>query len=178
MNQKGDSAEQRAGDRRTEQLKEAWDLGIQGHYHAALEVLNDLLKEKPMDVGALRLKGNLLELKEMDLLENSGKKLMSSNDYRAARRCYERILEVDPDNVKARIDLGDHYRNLGANDKALEYYGAAARVLQQSHSAPTWKEDVEQLLAGVGLLAKHERLAPEASLVEAWCREVLARTAM
>ena len=173
MNKKHHTAEQGAADDRTERLKEAWGLGIQGYYAAALEILEDLLKKIPTDVGSLRLKGNLLELKEMDRLEYSGKKLTTSADYLAARSCYERILEIDPGNVKARIDLGDHYRVLEANDKALGYYKEAAKVLQQMPAGETWKGEVQELLDRVALLKKHDRLAPEASSIEAWCRQAL-----
>jgi tetratricopeptide (TPR) repeat protein len=158
---------------RSKRLEEAWGLGIQGYYDAALELLEDLLKENSLDVRALRLKGNVLELKEMDRLEYGGKKLVSSADYLAARECYEKILDLEPGYVKAYIDLGDHYRNLDANDKALEYYREAVRVLEQAPRDETWKEDVEELLQAVALLTKHDRLAAEASLLEAWCKQSL-----
>ncbi len=168
------------GSTRAERLEEAWGLGIQGYYDAALEILEDLLGKNPIDLGSLRLKGNLLELKEMDRLEYSGKKLVSSDDYLAARKCYEKILEVDPLNLKALIDLGDHYRNLDANDRALEYYTEATRAAKslqvQTSDEPAWKEDVEELCKAVGLLTKHDRLAREACSIEAWCAQVLGTT--
>ena len=128
---------QPAADSRSERRAEAWGLAIQGYYDAALEILEDLLKEIPLDVISLRLKGNVLELKEMHRLECSGRKLTSSPDYLAARVCYEMILTVDPENVRARIDLGDHYRNLDANEKALEYYSEAMIALQRPSPAPS-----------------------------------------
>jgi len=176
VNKKHNTTEQGAADNRKERLEEAWGLGIQGYYDAALEILEGLLKKTPADVGSLRLKGNLLELKEMDRLEYSGKKLTTSADYLAARPCYEKILEIDPGNVKTRIDLGDHYRVLEANDKALGYYREAAKVLQQTPTGETWKEEVQELLDRVALLKKHDRLAPEASSLEAWCRQALGVT--
>jgi tetratricopeptide (TPR) repeat protein len=176
VNRERDSIGQQADDSRSERRGKAWELGIQGHYDAALEILDDLLKEKPLDVVSLRLKGNLLELKEMDLLEFSGRRLASSPDYLAARACYEGILEIDPRNVRARIDLGDHYRNLDANDKAIEWYSEAARALQQTPKGETWKDDVEELLNAVVLLTKHERLGEQAKLLESWCREALGAT--
>jgi len=173
VNTKHDSTEQQPADNRTDRLEEAWGLGIQGYYDAGLEIIEDLLRKMPADVGSLRLKGNLLELKAMDLLENSGRKLITSADYLAARPCYERILELEPGNVKARIDLGDHYRVLEANDKALEYYKDAARTLQLTPNGDTWKEDVQELLERVMLLAKYDRLAPEAKSLEVWCKQAL-----
>ena len=87
--------------------------------------------------------------------------------------CYKKILEVDPGYVKAYIDLGDHYRNLDANDRALQYYQEAVRVLQQVPRDETWKEDAEELGKAVALLKKHDRLVGETSLIEAWCEEAL-----
>lgn len=173
MNKESDSTGQRKGGSRPERRAEAWGLGIQGYYDAALKILEDLLKEDPFDVVSLRSKGNLLELKEMDLLEYSGRRLVSSPDYLAARGCYEKILDIEPGYVKAYIDLGDHYRNLDANDKALEYYKEAVKVLQQAPKDEGWKEDVEEVLKAVELLTKHDRLAAEASSLEAWCKQSL-----
>jgi tetratricopeptide (TPR) repeat protein len=167
---------QRGATSRTDRLEEAWGLGVQGYYDAALEILECLLKENSLDTGSLRLKGNLLELKEMDLLEHSGKKLASSADYLAARECYEKVLQVDPGNVKANIDLGDHYRNLDANDRALEYYAKAVKLLQQIPKDKTWKEDLKELGKAIALLTKHDRLASEARSLEAWCTQEIDRS--
>ncbi len=173
MNKESNSTGQRNRGSRPERREEAWGLGIQGYYDAALQILEDLLKEDPFDVVSLRLKGNFLELKEMDLLEYSVKKLISSADYLAARKCYETILKADPGNVKAHIDLGDHYRNLDANDKSLEYYREAVRLLQQKPKDEDWKEDVEEVAKSVALFTKHDRLGAEAGSLEAWCRRSL-----
>lgn len=158
---------------RTQRLEEAWGLGIQGYYDAALEILEGLLKTDSLDTGALRLKGNLLELKETDLLEHSAKKLISSADYLAARKCYEKVLEVDPGNVKARVDLGDHYRSLDANDRALDYYKQAMEALQRTPRDETWKEDVQELAEALADLTKHDRLALKAKSLKEWCTHAL-----
>ena len=159
---------------RAERIGDAQSLGLQGYYDAAFEILDDLLNEVSTDVVSLRMKGNLLELKAFELMEYSAKKLTSSADYLAARKCYEKILEVDSRNVKARIDLGDHYRNLDANDKAIEYYREAVRAIEQAPKDETWKEDVEELLKAVALLTKHDRVAQEARSIEAWCSQALS----
>ena len=59
---------------------------------AALDILGGLLADDAGDLAALRLRGNVLELKAMDLFEHSYRKLTSSPDYMAARQCYEAIL--------------------------------------------------------------------------------------
>ena len=99
-------------------------------------------------------------------MEFSDRKLISSADFVAARACYLRILEIEPGNVKAHIDLGDHYRNLDANDKALEYYREAVKLLQQTPQDETWKEDVEELGKAIALLKKHDRLTTDATSLE------------
>ena len=108
----------------------------------------------------------------MDRMEYSAKKLVTSSDYLAARACYEKILEIDPQNAKAHIDLGDHYRNLDANDKALGYYSEAMNVLRQGQRRhDEWAQDVQELGKAVALLKVHDRLETEASAIETWCRQ-------
>jgi tetratricopeptide (TPR) repeat protein len=164
-------------DDRTDHLTEAQTIGLQGYYDAAFEILEDLLSKNSADIAALRLKGNLLELKAMELLEINRKKFTTSADYLAARQCYERILGLDPENVRAHIDLGDHYGNLDANDKALKYYKEAARLLQKAPQDEAWKEDVEELGNAVALLTKHDRLVAEANSLKVWCNQALRATA-
>ena len=157
----------------TNRRAEAWELGLQRRYDDALRILDGLLRTVPNDLPTLRMKGNLLELKAMDLLENSSKRLTSSADYMTARQCYEAILRIDKQNVRVLIDLGDHYRTLDAKDKAIEYYRGAANALQKAPTESSRKEDVEELLESVALLTKYDRVAEEARSIEVWCIEQL-----
>ena len=158
---------------RKERLADAQGLCLQGYYDEALGILRDVLGESPADIGALRLRGNVLELKAMDLFEHSGRKLTTSPDFLAARKCYEKILELEPENSKAKIDLGDHYRNLGAIDKALAYYQQAGAVLQAARVDADWKDDIDELLRAVSDLAKKEHVAMKAKELESMCRDLL-----
>lgn len=162
---------------RKDRLTEAQGLGLQGYYESALEMLEELLRENPSDLESLRMKGNLLELKALEIRETGRQKLTTSADYLTARKCYEKILEVNPRDAGAHIDLGDHYRNLDANDKALDHYKEAESALQRISVGTAWKEDVVQLLDGVVQLTKHDRLEQEARSVEAWCRQALKTSA-
>ena len=156
-----------------ERRGDAWELGLQGSYDAALDILNELLSQDPNSIVSLRMKGNLLELKALDMTEKTAKKLSSSTDYLAARRCYDQILQLDPSNLAARLDLGDHFKNLGANDRALEYYAAAAAELKRREKDSDWEQNVSDLLDGitqVGANAKRSDLARE---IDKWCRQVL-----
>ena len=159
----------------TSRRGEAWELGLAGEYEEALEILDDILRANPPDFATLRLKGNLLELKAMALLENSGKSLQTSADYVAARDCYETILKHNPQDIAAHIDLGDHFRNLSANDKALEHYKDAARCLEFATDVATRTQDLQQLLEGVSLLTKHDRVRKAATELESWCKEEALR---
>lgn len=164
-------------DSRRQQLEDAWDLGVQGNYDEALAILGGRVAIDPNDVGVLRLMGNLLELKELDRLEYSSRRLASSSDYIKARSCYESILRIDPHNVMARIDLGDHFKNLDAHDQALEWYRAAVRELTEvTDRDEDWLEEVQELENALALLKNHDRLGREASDLEIWCRD--ARTSM
>ena len=153
---------------------EAWELGLQGDYNAALELIDDLLVESPSDLVALRMKGNLLELKTLDLMESGGKKLASSRDYLAARDCYEQVLRLDPRNATALIDLGDHYKNLDAYDKALSYFEQAANVLGEDNSRSSWNEEVQELLERSSELAER-RKTPAAVKLQVACQKMLDR---
>lgn len=157
----------------TDQRGESWELGLQGYYDAAFELLEKILRRAPTDLVTLRMKGNLLELKSLDLMESSSKKLLSSEDYLLARKCYEQILVIDPHNIVALMDLGDHYKNLGANDKALAYYHQAADILEEGESCPSRREHVRELLRRSDELAKIDRVQSAACRLEAQCRRIL-----
>jgi tetratricopeptide (TPR) repeat protein len=156
---------------RGELREEAWGLSLQGYYDAALDILGSLLADDAGDIAALRLRGNVLELKAMDLFGHSYKKLTSSPDYMAARQCYERILELDPGNVRALIDLGDHFRNLEAYDRSIGYYRRAQEGLRLNRTGADWKDDIDELMKAAVLLTKVERTAKDAKEMEAWCKQ-------
>lgn len=155
---------------RGELREEAWGLSLQGHYDAALDILGGLLADDAGDLAALRLRGNVLELKAMDLFEHSYRKLTSSPDYMAARQCYEAILKLDPGNIRALIDLGDHFRNLEAYDQSIGYYRRAQEGLQLKRTSVDWKDNINELMKAAVLLTKVERTVEDAREIEAWCK--------
>lgn len=140
--------------RRVQMLEEARGLSLGGNYDEALKSVDTLLQERGSDVEALRLRGNVLELKALDFNEYSSKKLMTSRDYLDARRCYEQVLAQDPENTIALIDLGDHYKNLDAYDKALDYYAQATGLLEAGVSRLSWQEEIQEILERVAELPK------------------------
>ena len=96
----------------------------------------------PDDVQALRLKGNILEMRALDRAQHTTDKLLRSRDYVAARACYESILAIDKDNTLALIDMGDHFRNLGALEQALSYYEQAIDRLSKGRFSWSRREEV------------------------------------
>lgn len=131
--------------KRINTLESARRLSLGGSYEAALQEIDQLLETGRADLEALRLKGNILELKALDANEQSSKKLMTSADYLEARKCYEEILVKDPSNTMALTDLGDHFKNLGAYDKAFDYYAQAWNFLKRSEGQAAWLDEVEEL---------------------------------
>jgi tetratricopeptide (TPR) repeat protein len=142
------------------------DTAIEGDCDTALAELQNLLKATPEDIQALRLKGNVLEMRALDRAQYSSQKLVRSRDYIDARLCYEKILALDPDNTLALIDLGDHYRHLGAFGKATTFYERAIVLLSKGKSSWSRRDEAEevfertiQLYRELGKDADAERLA-------------------
>jgi tetratricopeptide (TPR) repeat protein len=131
----------------TEALEDARVFSLQGDYEAALRVVNDVLQNAPGCVDALRLKGNVLELKAFDESEHSSKPLALCADYIAARECYEAILSEHPENVLAHLDLADHFKNLDAFDKALQLYASALTALQATSVVVEQFEEIAERLS-------------------------------
>lgn len=152
---------------------EAWELGLNGDYKSALAIIEQLLVESPTDLVALRMKGNLLELQTLDILEYSSRKLITSREYLAARKCYEQILNIDPQNTLALIDLGDHYKNLDAYDRAFSYYEQAISLLASTRKNPTLTEEIENLLGTFLDLSRNKETAERARDLKVTCEKLL-----
>lgn len=141
---------------------------MEGRYADALRAISEFLGENPSDLEAKRLLANTLELKVLDRAQYRAEKLMRSAEYARARRCYEEILEADPTNTLALIDLGDHFGNLGAYDKARSYYEQAISVLRQGEFEVSWVDELNEvfdryidLSRQVGLVDEQKRLQRE-----------------
>lgn len=154
-------------ERRLQQLEQARALSMECCYDAALDLVEKLLVKHAGDVEALRLKGNILEQKGLDLNEYTMKKLTKSHDYLLARECYERVLRVDPKNTVALIDLGDHYKNLDAYDKAFSFYEQAIDLLRSGESRICQKDEVEELLSTCLDLGRQRQTAERARRLKA-----------
>ena len=160
-------------EQRLQQLEQARALSTDCYYDAALDVVEKLLVKYTDDVEVLRLKGNILEQKALDLNEYKRVKLTKSRDYLLARECYERVLLVDPKNTLALIDLGDHYKNLDAYDKAFSCYEQAIDLLRSGESRIGLKDEVEELLGTCLDLSRQEQTAERAQRLKLACEQLL-----
>jgi tetratricopeptide (TPR) repeat protein len=75
-----------------------------------MQILQDVLKQDPANVGAWIKLGNLH---------------MDSSRYHEAINAYEKALELDPKNVDVRVDMGTCYRRVGRADRAAEEFRKA-----------------------------------------------------
>jgi tetratricopeptide (TPR) repeat protein len=127
-----------------DQLTALRGLALDGDRASALKQLDDLVRQEPLNVEALRLKGNILEWGAYERALHSPAKLLRSRGFLEARKCYEQILSLDPENTLAHIDLADHFRNLGANQKALEFYERAMKLLATGVYRWSRKDEAEE----------------------------------
>jgi Flp pilus assembly protein TadD len=116
-----------------EQLLQIKSLAMRGEYGIALACLEGLLQEDPRNVDALRLKGNVIELAAYSEDYRPGEQGGQAPRVEEAESCYREILRLDPANVLAMIDLGDHHCNLGNFDLADSMYDKAIDCLLNGH---------------------------------------------
>jgi tetratricopeptide (TPR) repeat protein len=64
-------------------------------------------------------------LDEEALSLNAGQEIL----FAKAKRCYEKILAIQPDHPQTIIDLGDFWRRKKNYDNALKFYDKAIRLL-------------------------------------------------
>ena len=148
---------------------------VGGGYEKALITLNQFLEENPTETEALRLKGNILELGALDGAQYHSKKLLRLPDYVHAQECYEKILDIDAHNTLALIDLGDHYKNLGAYDKAVSYLARAASLLDAGEFRLGVKEEAQEILDRVLDIETDNFPSKELSFIKGICQKLIDR---
>jgi hypothetical protein len=110
------------GDAHSEQLQEAQALALSGDYSEAISLLEEYVGRNAGDLPARRFLANVLELKALDLTETSPTRLVTSPDFWRAQEILLDILNTHPFDVRSLCDLGDHFLNLQAIDRASEFY--------------------------------------------------------
>lgn len=146
---------------------------VSGGYEKALIDLNRFLEENPTEVEALRLKGNILELRALDGAQYHSKKLLRLPDYMHAQECYEKILDIDERNTLALIDLGDHYKNLGANDKAISYLARATSLLNVGEFRLGVREEAQEILDRILDIETANFQSKELSSIKDICQQLI-----
>ncbi len=91
-------------------MKEAWDLEDKQKYNEAITVLNETIESYP---------------KLIDAYLSRGADKSAINDYKGAIVDYSKVVELDPKNTLALFNIGNNYKRLNANLKAISYYNKA-----------------------------------------------------
>jgi lipopolysaccharide biosynthesis regulator YciM len=112
-----------------------------------LQQVQEVLDHDPFDLNALALKGNLLDLRAAIAAE-LGLGDEAEDEWRRARRCYETMLKVDANSVRAMIDLGDHCARKTAHKDAIGWFDRAIDLLDAGHYFSSVEEDLAEALAG------------------------------
>lgn len=154
-------------------LEAARELSLKGEYRAGVEMVEGLLQDSPSDIEAKRLKGNILELAALHRVQYEARKLLRSSQFLQARRCYEDILQADPNNTLAMIDLADHFKNLAAFEQAISYYDSALAVLRSGVYRLDWKDEIRTVYDGKIEIAQTQRRPGLVEGLRAECEEML-----
>lgn len=118
---------------RDELLEEAAGYAVDRDTDRALSIVNDLLSTDPDDIDALLLKGHVLEMRGNSNL---------------AREIYERVIELDPGNVHALIDLADCDQDHGDFEQALERLEEAQARVEAGFYRTDHDGDLNEILIG------------------------------
>lgn len=123
-------------------------------YDNALNIVSRLLKLNGNDIDALRLMGNILDLKEMDNYNKSSLKNYSRPELENAKKYYDDILRLDPDNTLALIDIGNYWERRGDYKASLEHYNKVISLLNQGHYYLSLEDEYEEVFFNKALLLK------------------------
>jgi tetratricopeptide (TPR) repeat protein len=135
-------------DDRYSRLNRAKFLAMSNSHDEAIAILNSVLADDQNDIEALRLKGNAIELRELQAFAANGTGGSFSDEFSEAGTCYEKILTVDPFNVMALIDLGTHWKNRSEIEKALKYYSQAEKLIKQRQAPDDFRDELIEVLEG------------------------------
>jgi len=132
-------------DERLERLEAARESAREGEYRHALEQAQDVLDAEPYDLNALALKGNILDY-QSEVATELGLADLAAEASEEARHCYELMLEIDAENVRALIDSGDHLARRGQHKQALGWFDRALKQLDAGRYFSSLDEDLAEAL--------------------------------
>ena len=124
---------------RAETLSEAQALALSGDYAAAVVLLETFLQRDSGDIPACRLLASVLELRALELAEYTPGRLVTSADFSRAQEILLGILEKYPRDVITLCDLGDHFLNMHAVDKASVFYTRALHAIEADANPSSWR---------------------------------------
>lgn len=129
-------------------------LTLSGDYQGAIEIVSRILKLEPLNIEALRLRGNALELSvlgEMRPVPAEDR----IRDLDMALASYEMILKISPKDTLAIKDLADHYNNFRDKRFALDLYSKLVGVLrEQEEKGHDVQEELRDAIQELEILKK------------------------
>ena len=126
-------------------------------YDEAIFLVDRLLSERDNDIDALRLKGNILDLKALDISLPTDLET-NKGFFSEAKKCYEKILEIDQNNALAMIDLGDYWAREDNYSVALKWYDNAIHVLENGIYHSSLEEEMEEAVCKRSELIESHKL--------------------
>lgn len=131
-----------------EALEEAQRLSLAGNYKEALACVDSVLRRSPHDVEALRFKGNIIELAVFADELDTGPDFVRSPEMLKARECYEQALTFEPTHTGVLADLGTHWKNLGNDGKAIEFFEKVIALLPDTPDPNSDNDSFVEALEG------------------------------
>jgi tetratricopeptide (TPR) repeat protein len=148
---------------------------LEGRPADALKALEGMLAADADYIEALRLKGNILEVAALEQADRDQDTPLKHPGMWEARRCYERILQLDPDNTLALIDLGDHFGNLYAYEKAEDFYQRAIALLERGVFRWSLGDEIQEVFDALADLYDETGRTPLAQTTRDRQAELLTR---
>jgi tetratricopeptide (TPR) repeat protein len=132
-------------DERLKRLEAARESAREGEYHDALLQTQQVLDAEPYDLNALALKGNILDY-QSEVAAELGLADVAVEASDEAHRCYSMMLDIDAENVRALIDIGDHLARRGRHDDALGWFDRALVQLDAGRYFSSAEDDLAEAL--------------------------------
>jgi tetratricopeptide (TPR) repeat protein len=127
---------------RIKTLSEAKNMAfLEKDYDSSISILDEWLNSNKDDVDALRLKGNILDLKALDLMQDG---IEDISLFELARNCYEKILIIKPNSPLAYVDLAEYWLRNGCAKEALTLCNKSIELLENGYSSVCMNDEIEE----------------------------------
>ena len=115
-----------------ESFRTAKDHTLNGEYRQAIMIYDEILKNQPDNIQALKMKG--LSLNNLD-------------EHASALKEYHKALRIDPNDVTLLTAIGVSFGSLGEYQEALVYFNKAKKEDPNSEVIKNYKEFIEEFVA-------------------------------